>query len=122
MLWCDESTKLKGIVNEAEERDKLMAELKNVDVLYIDDFFKTQKGANPSPADVRLAFEILNYRYTNKKMTIISSERESGDIVNIDEAVGGRIVEMSRPRGFCINLGNDRAKNYRTNAHGQMRI
>ena len=113
MLWCDESTKLKSVVNDAEERDALMDELKKAEVLYIDDFLKTQKGVNPSSADVKLAFEILNYRYANKMMTIISSERVSGDIINIDEALGGRIVEMSRPYNFCIDLSNDRAKNYR---------
>ena len=76
---------------------------KTVEVLYIDDLFKTEQGRNPTTADVNIAFEILNYRYRNPELiTIISSERTIQDIVKIDEAVGSRIFEKSR--NCCINI------------------
>lgn len=117
MMWCDESTRLKAVVNDCEEYEKRINEIKNVEVLYVDDLFKTQQGANPTPADVRLAFEILNYRYVSKKRTIISSEKRIEAIKDIDEAIGSRIAEMTRvteAKKYCYNIALDKSKNYRT--------
>ena len=57
MMWSDESKKIKACIGNAEEYQNLVQELKTVDVLYIDDFFKTQSGENPTKADINLAFE-----------------------------------------------------------------
>lgn len=111
MMWRDEATRIKALVNDEEAYGKAIDVLKNVDVLYIDDFFKGRRGDQPTQADINLAFQILNYRYLNKKMTIISTEKNTDDLLNIDEAIGSRIIEMSK--GFCINIGNDRSKNFR---------
>jgi DNA replication protein DnaC len=111
MLWRDEATRIKALINDYDEYDRLTNELKEAEVLYIDDFLKTQRGTMPSPADINLAFEILNYRYINSLMTIISSERGIYEIIDIDEAVGGRIHTMARDFFACIS--NDKAKNYR---------
>lgn len=92
MAWRDESRQLKAIMN-TEELDAKMDYLKRVKALYIDDFFKG--GVND--ADVRLAFEIINARYNDTRLrTIISSELTLEDILNIDEALGSRIIERSR--------------------------
>ncbi len=40
MLWKDEATKLKSVVNDADSYEPLMYELKTIPVLYIDDFFQ----------------------------------------------------------------------------------
>lgn len=112
MLWRVESTKLKSVVNDIDEYERMIDELKNTEVLYIDDFLKTQRGTAPTPADVNLAFEILDHRYVNRLMTIISSERLIGEIIGIDEAIGGRIFSMSKL--FGVEIANDRNKNYRT--------
>ena len=43
------------------------------------------------------AFEILNYRYNNKKLiTIISTEQSIDNIIEFDEALGSRIYEMTK--------------------------
>lgn len=111
MQWKDDSTELKSNIN-TEKYTKMIQSLKTVDVLYIDDLFKTVKDQNgnvlrPSGADVLLAFEILNNRYNNDLITIISSER------TIDESIGGRIFEMCSPNGYLISMSKDVKKNYR---------
>ena len=119
MLWRDDAVKLKANLTEFAEYNKLMNELKHVDVLYIDDLFKSgYAGENgkqkPTAADINLAFELLNYRYNNPELiTILSSECTTSDLLAIDEAIGGRIAE--RAGRFMINLASDGKKNYRVN-------
>ncbi len=112
MLWRDEIVGLKANVTNAEEYEKRISELKNTPVLYIDDFLKVEKGKMPTPADINIAFELLNYRYNNPELiTIISSELLTTDIINIDEAVGSRIFERSK--NYQININPDVNKNFR---------
>lgn len=115
MLWQDESKRLKARVNDVEYGD-LIEKYKSVDVLYIDDLFKTgkdnsQTSQRPTTGDINLAFEIINSRYARKKLTIISSECTMTDLLDIDEAVAGRIKQKSGE--YCINIAPDRSKNYR---------
>ena len=115
MLWRDEAAKLKAMVNESDY-SALINAYKSVDVLYIDDLFKTGKdGAQtrqrPTAGDINLAFEIINSRYAQKKITIISSECTITDLIDIDEAIAGRIKQKSGV--YCINIAPDRSKNYR---------
>lgn len=92
MLWRTEAAELKALVNDPSYRDRLDA-LRDVDVLYIDDFWK----GSISDADVNLAFTIINDRYNSKgKKTILSTELTIEQIVARDEAIGGRIAEICR--------------------------
>ena len=121
MMWEEESVELKGMVTDADLYHPRMNRLKEVDVLYIDDFFSGRKErggeiAKPTFADVRLAREILNHRYVNDKTTIISSEWYSMEIFDIDEALGGRIIEKSGK--YCLNVGRNPEKNYRLKMGG----
>ena len=115
MLWRDDVVKLKGCIREPEQYSKMMAEYKEIAVLYIDDLFKTGKSTDgeeqrPTAADINIAFEIINYRYNDPNLlTVISSECTIDSILDIDEATGGRIFE--RAKAFSLNP--DRAKNYR---------
>ena len=112
MLWRDEVVALKANVNNFDEYDKRMNELKKAEVLYIDDFFKTEKGKEPTPADVNVAFELLNYRYNNHNLiTIISSERTVDELMQIDEAVGCRIYQ--RAKDYNLSIKPDMNKNMR---------
>jgi DNA replication protein DnaC len=112
MLWRDEIVPLKANVNDFEEYESRINYFKTVPVLYIDDFFKVEKGKMPTSADVNIAFELLNYRYNDPELTtIISSEFTTKDIINIDEAVGSRIYERSKK--YQININADIKKNYR---------
>lgn len=119
MLWRDEITRIKAVVNEPELYKRSMDELKQTDVLYIDDLFKGGKDEfsgrykPPTAADVNAAFEIINYRYNTNRLTIISSERMLAELNDIDEAIAGRIAEKSKPGGYCISLRPDPSKNWR---------
>lgn len=116
MLWRDEIVKLKGLVNsDIRQYEDLIDRYKKAEVLYIDDLFKTGKGPDgdtqrPTGADVNIAFEIINYRSNDPSLlTIISSECTEDDLLDIDEAVGGRIIENSR----AFSIAKNRQRNYR---------
>lgn len=115
MLWRDDVVKIKGAVTDSEEYSRLIDQYKRVDVLYIDDLFKTGKDKDnttqkPTGADVNVAFEIINYRYNNPDLlTIISSELSEDELLDIDEAIGGRIYERAK----SITIGKSRDRNYR---------
>lgn len=116
MRWRDDVVPLKAAVKDEERYAELIDRYKRVQVLYIDDLFKSGKDKDgskaPTAADVNIAFEILNYRYANPKLlTIISSELCLDEIISIDEATGGRIYE--RAKKYTVNIGKDKAKNYR---------
>lgn len=117
MQWVKDAGKLKAIKNECDyqtETGKLM----NCEVLYIDDFFKTESGKAPTSGDVNLAFEIINHRYINKLQTIISSEKMIDEILDIDEATGSRIRELCK--GFVISVARKPGRNMRLNTQGDV--
>jgi len=126
MLWRDEITKIKSVVNDHAEYAELMQPLKEAEVLYIDDLFKGGKGEDgkykpPTTADVNAAFEIINYRYNNPGLvTIISSERTLLELNEIDEAIAGRIAEKSKEHGYCISIRRDPSRNWRMKGCGEI--
>lgn len=112
MIWNDESKKLKALITDAHEYERLINQYKNVDVLYIDDFLKVRNGEAPTTADINLAFEIINNRLLDgNKITIISSEKPLKDILDYDEATMSRIHQKTGK--YQITIQKDRSKNYR---------
>lgn len=105
--WKEIARKLKQVRFDEQEYDEQMRGLEDIEVLYIDDLFK----GNPTEADIGIAYDILNYRYGERKPTIISSEKTVDKIMDIDEAVGSRIIEMSK--GYCLGISKDESKNMR---------
>lgn len=111
MVWTEESKKLKASVNDYLYQE-LIDEYKNVEVLYIDDFLKVKQGEKPTPADISLAFEIINHRMLNKDaITIISSEKTINELLEYDEATMSRIYQKTGK--YRISIGKDQSKNYR---------
>lgn len=90
-----------------KEKDVLQ-KYKAVEVLYIDDFLKVAD----QPQAMKIAYEILNYRYAHESLTIISGERRIKKIGEIDRALAGRIYE--RAGSHLIELGDNPARNQRT--------
>lgn len=115
-VWNDVTTALKQNIMDDSQRYKAeLEQLKTATVLYIDDFFKT----NPTAADIDKAFQIINYRYNQAKanrnkryITILSSEKTLGNLIDLDEAIASRIAEMCK-RQYALNIEKDRAKNMR---------
>lgn len=116
MLWINDSTRLKAMIN-VPEYEAALDEFRKADVLYIDDFLKIVKDNQgkemlPTGADIRLAYEIINYRYMHSELiTIISSERFINEIESIDSAVGSRIIEKCGAN--AIGIARKQERNYR---------
>lgn len=108
LLWNSDGRRIKATAKDGDEH--LLNDFKRCKLLYIDDLFKCRKDMEPSDADVRLAFEILDYRYNHKLMTIISTEMMMEDIQYLDEAIFRRIREMCGP--YIGNIGRDPDKCY----------
>lgn len=119
MLWRDEIAQIKAIVTDSAAYAARMDALKKTPVLYIDDLFKGGQGEGgqfraPTEADIKAAFEIINYRYNNPDLiTIISSERTIGELSQIDEAIAGRIAERAKAAGYCLSIKRAPGRNWR---------
>lgn len=106
MLWRDVATTLKAnSTADAAAYSHEITPLKTVQVLYIDDFFKTGGKRPPTVMDTNLAFEIINARYNAKDLiTIVSSERSLDELMRIDEATASRIYERTKKNRNYYNL------------------
>lgn len=103
-IWRKDAAELKSMIN-TDEYQKSINKLRNIPVLYIDDFLK----GTISDADINLAYTIIDERYRNQNgKTIISTELPINVIVDKDEALGGRIIEMAK--GYILQAPN---KNWR---------
>lgn len=109
MPYRDDIVKIKQSANDAESYQSRMEELKRVDVLYIDDLFK----GKVTDADINAIYELIGYRYNNRKTTIISTEILWDELSKIDGAIAGRINEMCKYGEYLITIGLDEEKNYR---------
>lgn len=108
LVWNSDSRRIKATAKDGD--DQMLNDFKRCNLLYIDDLFKCKRDSEPSDADVRLAFEILDYRYSHKLTTIISSEMVLEDIQYLDEAIYRRIREMCGP--YIGNISRDPGKCY----------
>ena len=115
-IWPQMAQALKASVMDDEAYDRQMRRYQRAEVLLLDDFLKpgrdrkgNEEGA--SAADMRLSFDLLNYRYLNRLPTIISSEWHIGELAEMDEAVASRIYEMCGE--YVVNIRRDKARNYR---------
>lgn len=86
-VWRENSTILKAKVNDSDYAD-CINEFKKTDILYIDDLFKQK---NITDADIKLAFELIDYRSRQRLKTIISTELDENALIGCDEALAGRI-------------------------------
>lgn len=111
MQWVTEAQRLKALANDESAADEIAA-FSHAEYLYIDDLFKPT-GANtaPTPADIRLAYDIINYRYVNRMPMIISSEKYMTELLGLDEATASRVYE--RAKGYTTNIKRDPSRNYR---------
>lgn len=107
MPYVQEIIEIKRNTLDQEYYTRKVNKLKKCDVLLIDDLFK----GNITEADKRIIFEIINFRYSNNKPVVISSERDLDELLEIDEAIGSRIYEMAKSNIKIIK--KDKNLNYR---------
>lgn len=115
MLWNNDIPKLislrkSSFIDNQEKYDELIKKYKDIDILYIDDLFKLD--ARYKDDGLSLCYEILNHRYINGKITIISTETERNDFEKIDEALWGRCLEMTKQSDYWLTITGVE-KNYR---------
>lgn len=116
VIWNEVVTKLKqNIIEDTNAYQSDIESLKKVQVLYLDDLFKT----DPTKADIDKLFEIINTRYNLSKsnkdtryITIISSEKTFEELIQVDEAIASRIMEMSK-KEYALSIQKDISKNIR---------
>ena len=90
MSYREVITRLKQNIMDEVYYHRVMGKYKNARVLLIDDLFK----GKITESDINIVFELLNFRYFNKLPVIVSCEMDVNRILNIDEAIGSRLVEM----------------------------
>lgn len=103
MPYLEVIKELKALAMYQEDYIKLISRYTKAKVLIIDDLFKdkVRKGkiaAELSEADIKHIYPILNHRYLNYLPTIVSSECTPNMLLELDEALGGRILETTGKR------------------------
>lgn len=111
MPYLEAMKQIKALVLDNEEYERLMQRYRNAEILIIDDLFKDKVRSGQlvgelKEADLKHIYTIINYRYLNKMTTIISSECNPEMLLNLDEAIAGRILEMCGPKGTAIFNNN----------------
>ena len=106
MGYRESIMKIKQNVMNMDEYEKIMSRYKKCKVLLIDDLFK----GNITLSDINIMFELINHRYFNKLPVIVSTELSIENLVKIDEALGSRLIEMSKD--FLVGIRNKKL-NYR---------
>lgn len=98
---------------DEEYYNKLLSKYITSDILIIDDLFKDKikngKITELTEADLKHIYPIINQRYISGKATIYSSEFLPSQLLDLDEAIGGRIIEQCKNRIIVF-----KDKNYRT--------
>ena len=118
MPWANEMRRLKSIANSDSIATEL-AVFSNAEVLYIDDLFKPAgNDSEPTPADIRMAYEIINHRYINRLPMIVSCEKYMSELLEYDEATISRLYE--RAKGFTVNVARMQGRNHRMKGAGDL--
>lgn len=108
ITWTDFISKLKRDImsDHSNSVSEYLDYIKKCEVLFIDELLKKY-----TEADLKYIVEIINYRYTNNLKTIITSERTIDELLDIDEATFGRVIEKCD--NYILNIEKDRKKNFR---------
>lgn len=106
MAYRNAVTKIKQTVTDEEAYGRELERYTLARVLYIDDLLKGRL----SGADLNIMYEIVNYRYMNNKPVIISTEMPYAALLDFDEAIGSRLIEMCK--GNIVQL-QGKELNYR---------
>lgn len=106
MIWNDFIDRYKRMKYDLD-KDCYFNEFAKSEILFIDDLFK----GKVTDSDINIAFQLINERYNNDLVTIVSSELLLNDLREIDEAIAGRMKEKAKE--YCIQIQKDSNKNYR---------
>lgn len=94
MPYREVITHIKQNMVDEEYYQREINKYKTAPVLLIDDLFK----GRVNDSDINIMYEIINHRYLKGSPMIISCEYGVDKLLDFDEAIGSRIVEMSKGR------------------------
>ena len=120
ICWNEFADKIKKSFSKPDVYYQLLDDVKNARVLFIDDLFKgtTARETQPTEADIKLAFEVLNRRYLDgDKITIISAEWTMQDLLKFDQGTFSRVYQGCGP--YQVDISRDTKRNYRFNFVGK---
>lgn len=106
MAYRNSITKFKQKIMDDVYYDKELNRYATARVLYIDDLFK----GKITESDINIMYEIVNYRYINRLPIIVSTEMFLTELIECDEAIGSRIMELCK--GNIISF-REKELNYR---------
>jgi DNA replication protein DnaC len=95
----DEIKELRFYLTRREYLDEKLSKFKDAPILFIDDFFKNLHKVNDYEkikSEIEVVYEIINYRYNQKKPMIITTELNINQLMKVDKAIASRILEMSK--------------------------
>lgn len=97
MSYTKDINELKFNMTDTDFYNKKLDDYRNTTILFIDDLFKGFEKGDYSRArtELRIMYDIINYRYDNKKAMIITTELSISQLLELDEALASRIVEMT---------------------------
>lgn len=98
MAYRNAITRIKQVIADREDYYKEIGPYCNARLLYIDDLLK----GRITDTDLNILYEIINYRYMNYGPMVVSTEKTPEQLLDFDEAIGGRILEMCRPNIICL--------------------
>jgi len=92
-----------AFANAKREKDlyKVIKEYEEAELLVIDDIFRTtirewNGKKSPLMTHIDAMFRIIDHRYNNKKGLVITCEKSTKELIKMDRAIGGRIIECAR--------------------------
>ncbi len=92
MPYRNAITKIKQNITDEAEYNKELEKYMRARVLYVDDLLK----GKITESDANILYELVNHRYMNNLPFIISTEKTIDGLLDFDEAIGSRIIEMCR--------------------------
>lgn len=97
------------------EQNMELGKIENAELLIIDDLFKVGYREWDGKLFLkdfhkRMVYSIINYRYNNRKPTIVTTELPLDKLLFIDEAIGGRIIGQAGDNQIVFEDDNE---NYR---------
>ena len=104
--YTELTRKLSSNANDEVAYFNILGKYTSTPVLLLDDMFK----GKISEANIKQMYDLINTRYENKRITIITSERVISELMQIDEAIASRIAEMAGEK-FLLNI--TKMSNYR---------
>lgn len=107
--WVETMEMVKDDMSKEDVNNKRFEKMQTVEVLYIDDLFKPP--AQPSAYEIKKLFQVINYRYQERKPILISTERDMEYLLSLDEGLGSRLKEMCHD--FRVEIHGGRELNYR---------